>query len=187
MKIFQYIVCVSWGDLTGRRLPLLMALLVVTSLSCSFKETVPATYQCSAEQPTCPEGMECRGDQCVPVGASVDLVSRPADGGSEGRATDGGDGRITGDLSETCTPQETLPCTTELLGLCAPGQRTCDGEGAWGPCEPLVQPVEEILRQQPGRRLRRREGQPGSRLPGLHPRRHPGRLHLGGARDLRAG
>jgi|GEM_PF-3590870 len=43
-----------------------------------------------------------------------------------------------------CNPDETRPCDTGELGVCAAGTQTCDSEGFWGTCERDTDPSAEI-------------------------------------------
>jgi len=43
-----------------------------------------------------------------------------------------------------CTADETQPCETGQLGICAAGTKTCSAEGFWGECIQTNQPVDEI-------------------------------------------
>jgi len=47
-----------------------------------------------------------------------------------------------------CTPQDTQPCETGNLGICAAGTQTCNELGFWGECVQTNEPAQEICDNQ---------------------------------------
>ncbi len=51
---------------------------------------------------------------------------------------------LTVDFSASCTPGETLSCSTGLQGICSVGTKTCQGDESWGSCAQDELPVQEV-------------------------------------------
>jgi hypothetical protein len=77
---------------------------------------VDSTYEECEYDADCGEGMTCVGCLC----------------------------KESGGPETECTPENTQPCDTGQLGICAVGIQTCDEESFWGDCTGVNEPVTEI-------------------------------------------
>lgn len=82
----------------------------------------------------CTEGTEGCGRTGGAGGTSSTTSSVTGGGGT------GGSGECTAEVKEACYEG---PTGTEAVGACKTGQRTCQNDGYWGPCEGQVTPQAE--------------------------------------------
>jgi hypothetical protein len=134
-------------------------------LSCQTEPTTECepdtTQSCSTDQPgVCAAGTQtCSADslwgECIQNNQPTDEICDDGlDNNCDG-LTDCDDTICTENPScqpsappTECTADETQPCETGQLGICAAGTKTCSAEGFWGECIQTNQPVEEICDNQ---------------------------------------
>jgi hypothetical protein len=88
------------------------------------------------------------GGTDVTTGAGGALGGQGGLGGAGG-VTDGGGGTTFTGGAGPCAPGDTVSCYTPDpatlgVGVCAPGERTCDDDGTFGACEGQIAPSQEV-------------------------------------------
>ena len=112
--------------------------------SCSSTLDCPIGYYCHPEKKICTSESENSGDSELPDNSNSE--NQDDNGSTTPGKQDGDDDPITG----PCTPGKKQTCpyqgdpTTENVGPCRAGIRTCSEDGAWGKCEGEVLPVNEF-------------------------------------------